>query len=261
METGFLSTWLGFHEHEHEHADQAHKSYILNNQLPESMTMKSILTVVVVVATLLSIALFIAAASFQTISAQKPSSDNSTTTTTTTSSKTVHAGGGTSTDMLAVFVPQLTEISVGQSVTWDNPSPVAEPHTVTFVLDNKTATDIVSPFAVPNSAQLTAIPPNSNNEPLRPAGQNNVVIAINARSYIPTIIDSQGSVKQFAPPTASYTMTGNEKYVNSGWLMPKGQEQAFPGTSTSFTVTFQKAGTYSYICQLHPWMRGTVVVK
>lgn len=161
--------------------------------------------------------------------------------------------------MLAVFVPQLIQVGVGQSVTWDNPSAVAEPHTVTFVLDNKTATDIVSPFA--NSRHLTAIPPNSNNEPLRPPGQNNVVIAINARSYIPTVIDSQGNVKHFAPPSSSYTMTGNEKYVNSGWLMPKGQEQAFPGSSTSFTVTFQKAGTYSYICQLHPWMRGSVVVK
>jgi plastocyanin len=116
-----------------------------------------------------------------------PSSNNNTTTTTTTSSKTVHAGGGTSTDMLAVFVPQLIQVGVGQSVTWDNHSPVAEPHTVTFVLDNKTATDIVSPFA--NSAQLTAMPPNSNNEPLRPPGQNNVVIAINPRSYIPTVID------------------------------------------------------------------------
>jgi plastocyanin len=56
-------------------------------------------------------------------------------------------------------------------------------------------------------------------------------------------------------------MTGTEKYVNSGWLVPEGQEQAFLGASTSFTVTFQKAGTYSYICQVHPWMWGSVIVK
>ena len=180
---------------------------------------------------------------------------------TTTSSIKVHAGGGNSTDMLAVFVPQQIQVSVGQSVTWDNPSTVGEPHTVTFVLDNKTATDIISPFAVPNSAQLTAIPPNSNNEPLKVPGQNNTVLVANARSFIPTVIDSQGNVKQFAPPSASYTLTGTEKYINSGWLVPKGQEQAFPGASTSFTVTFQKAGTYHYICQVHPWMRGTVLVK
>jgi plastocyanin len=67
--------------------------------------------------------------------------------------------------MLAVFVPQLIQVDVGQSVTWDNPSAVGEPHTVTFVFDNKTATDIISPFAVPNSTKLAAIPPNSNNAP------------------------------------------------------------------------------------------------
>jgi plastocyanin len=226
------------------------------------MTMKSILTVVAVISAL-SITLLITTTNFKVISAQDTtnSSSNNTMTTTTASSRKVHAGGGTSTDMLAVFVPQLIQVGVGQSVTWDNPSTVAEPHTTTFVLDNKTATDIVSPFAVPNSTQLTAIPPNSNNEPLRPPGQNNVVITINARSYIPTVIDSQGSVKHFAPPAAAYTMTGTEKYVNSGWLVPKGQQQLYPGSSTSFTVTFQKAGTYNYICQIHPWMRGSVIVK
>jgi plastocyanin len=42
---------------------------------------------------------------------------------------------------------------------------------------------------------------------------------------------------------------------------PKGQEQDFPGSSKTFTVTFQKAGTYNYVCILHPWMQGLVTVK
>jgi plastocyanin len=173
----------------------------------------------------------------------------------------VHAGGGNSTSPLTAFVPQRIQISVGQSVTWDNPSVVAEPHTVSFVLDNKTATDIVSPFAVPNSTQFTVIPPGSNSEPLKVPGKTNVIIAVNARSYVPTVIDSQGNIKHLPPSTAAYAMMGNEKYVNSGWLLPKGQEKAFPGSSNTFTVTFQKAGTYHYLCQLHPWMIGSVVVK
>jgi plastocyanin len=191
------------------------------------MTIKSILAAVAVLATL-SITLLTTTTSFKVVSAQDTTSSNNTTTT-ATSSITVHAGGGNSTAPLTVFVPQQIEVSVGQSITWDNPSTVGEPHTATFILDNKTATNIVSPFAVPNSTQFTPIPSNSNSQPLRPAAQNDVVIAVNARSYIPTVIDSQGSVKQFAPPSASYTMTGNEKYVNSGWLVPKGQEQLYPG--------------------------------
>jgi plastocyanin len=177
------------------------------------------------------------------------------------SAKIVHAGGGTSTSPLTAFVPQQIRISAGQSVIWDNPSVVAEPHTVSFVLDNKTATDIVSPFAVPNSTQFSAIPPGSNSEPLKVPGQNNVIIAVNARSYVPTIIASQGNATHLPLPNVVYTMSGNEKYVNSGWLVPKGQEKAFPGSSNTFKVTFQKAGTYNYLCELHPWMIGSVVVK
>jgi plastocyanin len=172
----------------------------------------------------------------------------------------VHAGGGNNTSPLTAFAPQQVRVNAGQSVTWDNPSVVGEPHTVTFVLDNKTATDIVSPFAVPSSTQFSSIPPNSNNEPLKAPGPGNVVITLNARSYIPTVIDSQGNVKHFPPPNANYSMIGSEKYVNSGWLIPKGQ-QFLPGSSTTFTVTFLKAGTYNYLCELHPWMHGSVVVK
>lgn len=225
------------------------------------MTIKSILAVVAVIVAL-SITLLTATTSFKIISAQDTSSNSSNNNSTTTASSiTVHAGGGNSTAPLTAFIPQQIEVSVGQSVTWDNPSTVAEPHTATFILDNKTATNIVSPFGVPNSTQFTAIPPSSNNEPFKVPGQYNVVIAVNARSFVPTVIDSQGNVKHFAPPNAAYTMDGTGKYVNSGWLVPKGQEQLYPGSSTSFTVTFQKAGTYHYICQLHPWMTGSVVVK
>ena len=223
------------------------------------MTIKSILVVVAVISAL-SISLLVVTTNFKVINAQDNDSGNKNTTATASSIK-VSAGGGNTTDMLAVFVPQQIQISTGQSITWDNPSAVAEPHTVTFVFNNKTATELVSPFAVLNSTQFMPIPHNSNSEPLKVPGQNNVVVAVNARSYTPTIIDSQGSVKHFAPPNAAYIMNGTEKYINSGWLVPKGQEQFYPGSSTSFTVTFQKAGTYHYICQVHPWMRGSVMVK
>jgi len=172
----------------------------------------------------------------------------------------VKAGGGNAIAPLTQFIPQKVEINTGQSITWINPTTVGEPHTVTFVLDNKTMAGIVSPLAVPNSTQFTPIPPGSNNQPVMMPGKS-VVIAVNARSYTPTVIDSQGNVKMFAPPNAKYTFSGTEKYVNSGWLLPKGKEQLYPGSGNTFAVTFQKAGTYNYICILHPWMTGQVVVK
>jgi plastocyanin len=172
----------------------------------------------------------------------------------------VQAGGGNATSLLSQFIPQKVEINTGQSITWTNPTTVGEPHTVTFVLDKKTMTGVVSPLSVLNSTQFTPIPPGSNNQPVMMPGKS-IVIALNARLFIPTVIDSQGNVQMFAPPNAKYTFSGNEKYVNSGWLLPKGHEQEYPGSGNTFTVTFQKAGTYGYICILHPWMTGQVVVR
>jgi len=174
----------------------------------------------------------------------------------------VHAGGGNSTNLLAAYVPQRVQISPGQSVTWDNPSVVAEPHTVTFVFNNKTMTAPDVPFTVRNSTQFSPVPPGANSQPNIIPGKNgmNIIIVSNARGYYPTLLGSNGHAKVLGP-NGNLTITGNELYVSSGWLVPKGQEKAFPGSSTTFTVTFQKMGTYNYICLLHPWMTGSVVVK
>lgn len=47
------------------------------------------------------------------------------------------------------------------------------------------------------------------------------------------------------------TGSGNASFISSPQLK-QGQ---------SYTVTFTKTGTYSYICTVHPYMKGTVIVK
>ena len=59
----------------------------------------------------------------------------------TTSSTIVQSGEATT--PLAVFSPQTVEINAGENVTWINPTKVAEPHTITFFLDNSTNSGIV----------------------------------------------------------------------------------------------------------------------
>jgi plastocyanin len=45
-------------------------------------------------------------------------------------------------------------------------------------------------------------------------------------------------------------------YLNSGFLQP------MPGQPTpAFTVRFEAAGTYDYVCVLHDGMAGTIVVE
>ncbi len=174
----------------------------------------------------------------------------------------IAAGGGNYSAPLTIYIPDKVEVTVGQPVNWYNPTEVGEPHTVTFVMDNNTMAGVVSPLAVSNTTTFIALPPNSNNEPIIIPGQNgtSTIIAMNARTFNPTVIDSSGNV-EFMSPNANYTIKGTEQYVNSGWFLPEGMEQEFPGAGNTFTVTFEKPGTYNYICILHPWMTGSITVR
>ena len=180
----------------------------------------------------------------------------------TTSSIIVQAGEATT--PLAVFSPPTVEINTGESVTWTNPTKVAEPHTITFFLDNSSMAGIVSPLAVSNTTKFMTIPPGSNNEPILLPSDNitgmSPIIAVNSRTYNPAAIDSQGAVR-FMNLNSNYSMKGTEKYVNSGWILPEGLEQQYPGSGNTFTVTFERPGSYDYLCVIHPWITGGVRVR
>jgi plastocyanin len=191
----------------------------------------------------------------QSLIQQQPQQQN-------TASINVAAGGGNATGPLTMFLPNKIEIKTGQSVTWHNPTQVAEPHTVTFIFDNATFAGIVSPLSVSNTTKFSSLPPGSNNAPMLLPNNDgtNTIIAINARTFNPVVIDSSGNVKSMNP-NADYTIVGTEKYVNSGWFVPKGLEQVYPGSGNTFTVKFEKPGTYDYLCILHPWMTGSITVE
>jgi plastocyanin len=189
--------------------------------------------------------------------------------------KEVQAGIGVGNAAIILFSPQQVQIKAGQSVSWYNPTPVPEPHTVTFVLNNNNsdnnksyAADLIAPFTIStttNSTQIMPLIPNSNSEPLM-TPDNNAIIATNKRAYNPVVVieDSTttgGENVTYMKQDANYSMSGTEDYVNSGWLLPKGQENLYPGSGNTFTMTFQKAGTYEYLCIIHPYMTGRVIVN
>jgi plastocyanin len=174
----------------------------------------------------------------------------------------VRAGAGGHVAPLTLFFPNHAEIKVGETVVFYNPTKVSEPHTVTFIMDNSTFADFVAPFVIDNATTITPAVPNANVEPIvmpGPEGKT-VIVAVNNRSIMPTVIDSTGKVT-YLPPNASYTITGTEKYINSGWMWPKGLSPEGLPPIDSFSVTFSEEGTYNYICVVHPWMTGDVVVK
>lgn len=186
---------------------------------------------------------------------------------TTSTAKLVHAGQGNATSVAVVFIPNTVEIKAGDSVTWDNPTAVAEPHSVTFVNDDEYFAEFVAPFQVANSTQFEPSIPNSNAEVIIPPSEpgsvesEKTVIAINGRAYLPVAIDSTGKNVTHLAPNSNYTMDGTEKYVNTGWLWPEGMTPGGGPQLSNFTVTFEKSGTYSYLCNVHPWMTGSVIVQ
>lgn len=174
----------------------------------------------------------------------------------------VRTGAGSHVAPLTLFFPNHAEIKVGETVAFYNPTRVSEPHTVTFIMDNSTFADFAAPFLIDNQTSVTSAIPNSNAEPIvmpGPEGKK-VIVALNNRSFTPTVIDSEGNVN-YLPPNASYTVTGTEKYINSGWIWPEGQSPPGLPPIDSFNLTFSKEGTYNYLCVVHPWMTGDVVVK
>lgn len=179
--------------------------------------------------------------------------------------KLVHAGEGNASNVIIGFVPKNVEIKAGESVTWINPTSVAEPHSVTFLKDKKYFADYGAPFRVANSTEFQPLDANSNTYPLfappQPGETSKTVITINSRAYIPVVIDSSGKKVTYLPPNSNYTMDGTESYVNSGWLWPKGQAPPGGPAINNFTVAFEKPGTYSYVCNVHPWMTGSITVK
>ena len=182
-----------------------------------------------------------------------------------TATKLVHAGEGNGSTVVVAFVPPNIEIKAGESVTWDNPTSVAEPHSVTFLKDKKYFANFAAPFQVANSTEFKPLDAKSNAEPLfapTQAGETTkTVISVNGRAFIPVVIDSTGKKVTYFQPNSNYTMDGTESYVNSGWLWPEGQAPPGSPPISKFTVTFEKPGTYSYLCNVHPWMTGSVIVK
>jgi len=71
----------------------------------------------------------------------------------------------------------------------------------------------------------------------------------------------------FGPATVTVTPGTTVHFVNkdddahtvtsdSGLFDSKGLD-----TNASWSYTFRKPGTYHYFCELHPFMKGTIVVK
>jgi plastocyanin len=170
----------------------------------------------------------------------------------------VSVGGGNITFSVNQFLPQMTEIQLGQSVTFFAPNGSIEPHNVIFDLTNGTTiSDLWLPFTLPPDVlggevptdvaeELLLAPPYNLGEPMiqnitMDDGGEQAIIGLNKIAWQPAVLDQNDNViylqeqelsqqmrqveeafqggSQPAPLSTSYTMDGTERIVSSGIIL------------------------------------------
>jgi plastocyanin len=85
-----------------------------------------------------------------------------------------------------------------------------------------------------------------------PAAGGTAVSISDFKFMPPRITVPAGTKLEFSnDDTAAHTATANDRSFDTGSIR-KGKKA---------TVTLKKAGTFAYICDFHPYMKGTVVVE
>lgn len=187
----------------------------------------------------------------------------------------VYAGGGNTSMHINEFDPVKKEIFAGESIKWSNPTAGKPyPHMVVFFgnsSDNQLKQKILNISRSLSASNSESIINNLDNlmEKVSSERENGSEI-IDARSILfPSLINSSSQLTVFYLDSqgnrlykgATYNITGQEVYVNSGLIWAGGTVPDDFSKIYSFTVTFEKTGTYNYQCLLHPDMKGTVIVK
>lgn len=118
----------------------------------------------------------------------------------------MRAGAGGPTAQLTAFFPQIANIKVGESVVWNNPSNVAEPHAVTFVFDQSQWANFETAFIAREVDGFEPLSPGENAEPTTFEGPDRqmMIVGANARSINAAVVSSDGTAT-YPPPNGSYT--------------------------------------------------------
>ena len=133
-------------------------------------------------------------------------------------------GAGKSTSSVNAYFPSTVRIRTGDTVTW-NMNSDGDPHTVTF---NKPQ----------DQFDIISVP-----------GGGPKALMVNPKLVWPTRGPSD-PIETFDPSA----------YVNSGIFFPEPPGLDIPIVDT-FSLTFDTPGTYEYVCGIHSFHKGTVVVE
>jgi plastocyanin len=104
-----------------------------------------------------------------------------------------------------------------------------------------------------SSSTTTAKPASAAAPAAAPVASGLVSVSISGYAYKPATI----TVK----PGTKITFTNHDQTAHTATSTHKGFDTGTVQPGKSATVTFTKPGTYTYYCQFHAFMHGTVIVK
>ena len=88
-------------------------------------------------------------------------------------------------------------------------------------------------------------------EPVTGAGDDIIDVEIRSYKYIPQNLTVKiGQTVRW---------TNNDTVLHD--VVGSGIESEYLQKGEAFTYTFEEAGTYQYICTVHPWMEGEVIAE
>jgi plastocyanin len=159
----------------------------------------------------------------------------------------VLVGWGKDTDQVTRFFPGNFTVRVGDTVTWKTTTD--EIHTVSF-LGQGALKNAIPGSLIQNAAENPGEMMPGFVAPL-PNAKSPMDVMGNPMVFFPT--RQQG---------ASVEHYSGQGYVNSGVMSETAPSFLPAGTpaNNTFSLTFDKPGTYTYYCLVHPYMRGTVNV-
>lgn len=86
------------------------------------------------------------------------------------------------------------------------------------------------------------------------------VVSIVKGSWSPDILESYDPISIEVDPGTTVTWTNDDMMIHTVTDVKKTFDSEFISAGKTWQYTFEKPGTYDYLCTLHPWMKGIVNV-
>ena len=113
--------------------------------------------------------------------------------------------------------------------------------------------------------------PTTGNTPTPTTGGTTVTATTGGNGNAVTITGSSGSFA-FSPATLTITVVPTVTWTNmtqaphtvtsdDGKTFDSGASNPISPSGGTFSFTFTKAGTFTYHCQIHPFMKATIIVQ